>query len=168
MRRILAAIVAFLAVFATAIPAQAYGDNLTTGQSLRCFTDSDCSAHRTMLQSGNGAVFQFSVTYRPAEGRQYVDLRMYKSLPSWQRKNCWAPLGFDSLGSPRQHSRQSNSYLIMQSDGNLVWYEGSRVVWHTNTDGNPGARLVVQNDGNAVIYSSSNRALWQTRTAGKC
>ena len=33
-------------------------------------------------------------------------------------------------------------------------------VWSTDTDGNPGSRLAVQNDGNVVIYDRYNRVLW--------
>jgi hypothetical protein len=36
------------------------------------------------------------------------------------------------------------------------------VVWASNTDGNPGARLVVQDDGNVVIYRTDGIARWAT------
>ena len=36
----------------------------------------------------------------------------------------------------------------MQPDGNLVLY-GQGGIWHTFTYGSPGAKLKVQNDGNA-------------------
>jgi hypothetical protein len=32
--------------------------------------------------------------------------------------------------------------------------------WHTSTHGRGGARLVMQNDGNLVIYTADGRALW--------
>jgi hypothetical protein len=41
----------------------------------------------------------------------------------------------------------------MQTDGNLVLYGYSHEpVWASNTQGNPGAFLAVQDDGNVVIY----------------
>jgi hypothetical protein len=40
-------------------------------------------------------------------------------------------------------------------------------LWASNTAGNAGAYLEVQNDGNVVIYSASGAALWSTGTAGK-
>jgi len=55
----------------------------------------------------------------------------------------------------------------MQGDGNLVsytadgspqWASGSR-----NTVGNPGARLVIQDDGNLVIYVNNN-SIWTSNT----
>ena len=54
----------------------------------------------------------------------------------------------------------------MQGDGNAVVYGNGRALWSTGTDGNPGARLVVQADGNTVVYGPTNQALWQTATSG--
>src|SRR5262249_45360813 len=39
--------------------------------------------------------------------------------------------------------------LVMQGDGNLVEYgPGGQVIWHAATNGNPGARAIMQGDGN--------------------
>jgi hypothetical protein len=45
---------------------------------------------------------------------------------------------------------------------------GSDVVqiWHSGTGGHPGARAVMQADGNLVIYSPANAVLWASGTAG--
>jgi YD repeat-containing protein len=59
------------------------------------------------------------------------------------------------------HSYQpANASLVMQGDGNLVLYSNGQGVWHTNTWGHPGARLHVQNDGNLVVYDVNGIALW--------
>jgi len=60
----------------------------------------------------------------------------------------------------------SNYELRMQEDGNLVEYQGSKVVWQSGTDGNPGAVLTYQRDGNLTIVAN-NRALWSSGTAGQ-
>jgi hypothetical protein len=39
-------------------------------------------------------------------------------------------------------------------------------IWATNTYGNPGAKRVMQDDGNLVIYSSDGRAIWSSGTNG--
>ena len=50
-------------------------------------------------------------------------------------------------------------------DGNFVVYDsGGRPLWHSGTQGNPGAYLVVQNDGNGVIYHAGGAWIWQTGT----
>jgi len=59
--------------------------------------------------------------------------------------------------------------LAMQSDGNLVIYDGSaeKPLWSTNTSGHPGAFLAVQEDGNVVIYAKRDKPIWATDTHGK-
>ena len=69
--------------------------------------------------------------------------------------------------SPGQHLAAPNSQysLYMQGDGNLVMYtQAGRVLWHSRTNGNPGARAVMQTDGNFVVYSTDNRPLFNTGT----
>jgi hypothetical protein len=51
---------------------------------------------------------------------------------------------------------------VMQQDGNFVIYQRgtAQAYWASNTGGNPGASMAIQDDGNLVIYSASGRALW--------
>ena len=56
--------------------------------------------------------------------------------------------------------------LDMRSDGNLVEYMGARAVWSTRTRGNPGARAVMQPDGNFVVKSARGRLRWSSRSGG--
>jgi hypothetical protein len=52
----------------------------------------------------------------------------------------------------------------MQADGNLAIYTNyNKAIWTSGTSGNNGAFLVVQNDGNMVIYQGTN-AIWATGT----
>jgi hypothetical protein len=57
--------------------------------------------------------------------------------------------------------------FIMQTDGNLVLYDTSgQAQWASETGGNPGAFLNVQDDGNLVVYlagsatETADNALW--------
>lgn len=50
--------------------------------------------------------------------------------------------------------------LWMSPNGNLVLYAGSRVLWSTQTHGNPGAHAVQQVQGNLVVYNRANVAVW--------
>ena len=61
--------------------------------------------------------------------------------------------------------------FIMQTDGNLVLYDTSgQPRWASKTQGNPGAFLNVQDDGNLVVYragstsQTANNALWSSGT----
>jgi hypothetical protein len=71
-------------------------------------------------------------------------------------------------------SNTSNGKVaLMQQDGNFVLYDGNfnsggglgTPVWASNTSGNPGAYLGVQNDGNLVVYLGPT-ALWASNTGG--
>jgi hypothetical protein len=57
----------------------------------------------------------------------------------------------------------------MQGDGNLVIYSTTpgQAFWWTMTYGHPHATLIVQNDGNVVIYDAGGSSLWSTGTRGK-
>ena len=65
------------------------------------------------------------------------------------------------------NGRFNTAFIIMQGDGNLVGYTDSGVpTWASNSARSGGNRLVVQNNGNVVIYSST-RAVWASNTAGR-
>lgn len=72
--------------------------------------------------------------------------------------------------SPGQYLLSPNKRyaLNQQPDGNLVLYQGTgphaRPLWSSHTDHHPGARLTVQRDGNAVIYTRANQPLWSSHT----
>jgi hypothetical protein len=53
-----------------------------------------------------------------------------------------------------------------QADGNVVLYQGATARWATGTAGRATGSLVMQTDGNLVLYSTSGIALWNSRTAG--
>ena len=56
----------------------------------------------------------------------------------------------------------------MQTDGNFVLYNDTAVVWKTDTQNNPGAFMILQNDANLVIYNFSNQALWASGFYANC
>lgn len=56
--------------------------------------------------------------------------------------------------------------LNHQSDGNVVIYRSGQAVWQTNTPRASSKALVVQGDGNVVLYDNTNRPLWHANTGG--
>lgn len=62
----------------------------------------------------------------------------------------------------------------MQQDGNLVIYkkynDHKTHIWHTNTHVSPLKRpfhLIMQGDGNLVMYDMNQKHVWHTKTFGK-
>ena len=53
--------------------------------------------------------------------------------------------------------------LVMQPDGNLVVYTGSQWLFQTGTNGYNGAFLQLQDDQNLVVYQGST-ARWNSGT----
>lgn len=77
-----------------------------------------------------------------------------------------------SVGQQLQRTTYGGAltWLVMQSDGNLVLYTagaagtGRHVCWATNTYPNPGSHAVYQSDGNFVVYNNRGRATWASGT----
>lgn len=57
--------------------------------------------------------------------------------------------------------------LVMQGDGNLVLYSPTRALWSSNTYGRSVGFFVLQGDGNMVIYGADNKPYWATWTQGR-
>jgi len=65
------------------------------------------------------------------------------------------------------HTFVPGTVLTMQGDGNLVAYTPTgRPVWASATNGSGATRAVIQDDGNFVLYRADGRAVWSTRTVG--
>jgi cell wall-associated NlpC family hydrolase len=73
--------------------------------------------------------------------------------------------GCDSTILFRSGTHGSNVRAVMQADGNFVVYTGSTALWssRTNSTANKGARLVLQDDQNLVIYRTDNTPVWATK-----
>lgn len=54
--------------------------------------------------------------------------------------------------------------LTVRADGDVTLSLGDRVLWHTGTTGNPGARLVQQPAGALEVRGATGTLLWSTAT----
>ncbi|MFC4616431.1 glycoside hydrolase family 6 protein [Cellulomonas algicola] len=63
------------------------------------------------------------------------------------------------------HAVGSAHVLAVGADGDVTLSLGGRVLWHTGTTGNPGARLVQQAGGALEVRSRADAVLWTTATA---
>ncbi|RWR83093.1 G-type lectin S-receptor-like serine/threonine-protein kinase SD2-5 [Cinnamomum micranthum f. kanehirae] len=52
--------------------------------------------------------------------------------------------------------------FVFGNDGNAYLESGSSVVWSTNTTGNGGATIELQDTGNLILLSNDSRPLWQS------
>ena len=81
------------------------------------------------------------------------------------------PDGDSSCSSPGPEKLWSSgtagkgaTHAQMRAGGNLVLVGHRATVWDTKTSGHRGARLVVQDDGNLVVYGADNSIVWQSGT----
>ncbi|WP_029114058.1 LysM peptidoglycan-binding domain-containing protein [Mycobacterium sp. URHB0044] len=65
----------------------------------------------------------------------------------------------------RLTSRNGAYELVLQDDGNLVLYAGEESVWSTGTNGENVVRAEVQSDGNFVLYTPE-KPVWHSDTKG--
>ena len=107
-------------------------------------------------------VSSYGTPYTPPTLVNYANVEMFKVSKYTQLKRLSSSvLGFISTG---------HSYLAMNTNGDLALYQDENNIangcyaWHTNTGGHPGAYMRFQPDGNLVVYSSTNVALWATHT----
>jgi exopolysaccharide biosynthesis protein len=134
--------------------------------------------HNLVLRSKTNKVLWTSATHRAPAGT--VAFIRHGEFTLWNGQHVWSTRsGYDRLRTgttlkPGQHlvehpgsSESSQQRMVMQTDGNLVYYdEEGKVHWSTRTNGNPGARAVMQADGNLVVYSRANKPLWASGTRG--
>lgn len=71
----------------------------------------------------------------------------------------------DSL-TPGQRLSANGYTLTLQSDGNLVGNGPLGRGWSTGTAGQSVSQLLLQRDGNLVLYDRAGRALWASATSG--
>ena len=75
----------------------------------------------------------------------------------------------EGLGAGQSvYSCDSRFRFDMQGDGNLVLYRNSdgAALWASNTNGKGGSRVIMQEDGNLVIYKSTGESVWASNTNG--
>lgn len=82
-------------------------------------------------------------------------------LYNWQNTAIW---------STNTAGKGGTVFVLQASDGNLVIYTAKTngtPVWAANTYDKGGTKLIVQNDGNVVLYTAGGTAVWNTGTSGK-
>ncbi len=63
-------------------------------------------------------------------------------------------------------SPDTQTVLTLQPNSNLILYSNYLPSWSTGNTNDAANRLVMQVDGNLVLYNTSNQALWDSQTGG--
>ena len=96
------------------------------------------------------------------DGNLVMFCDVYPPFKYWKVHWASGPYGF----------RPARGGLMFQTDGNLVIYEyNGRVRWSTHTDHTIADSLIVQDDGNLVLYGPGphhHRVFWSTGTHNRC
>ncbi len=66
------------------------------------------------------------------------------------------------------HSGINIIRATMQSSGNFVLVGITSSIWSSNTSGNPGAFLIVTDNGELQIKTVSDSTIWSTKTQSNC
>lgn len=122
--------------------------------------------------SGNQNQFTDS---RPLNGRNFYRLIAVDASGNDANSYNSAEFGFKgSMGADKRlnpgESLLSNNgryRLILQNDGNLVVYSPNRALWNSRTQGRAPEFFTLQNDGNLVLYGKNSRAYWTSNSQGK-
>jgi hypothetical protein len=106
-------------------------------------------------------------TTQAADSRRIGPLPDLRRAIAQLRASCslLAP-GQSLTPGQRVNSCVGSSFLIHQSDGNVVLYQGGRPRWFTGTDGRASGQLEMQGDGNLVLYAPDRTPLWYSGTHG--
>jgi len=173
----------------TAIPGEVMLGTTNPNDRISSLVDSTwISANRVVQPTSNvsivpgaTAVFNFTIKVPAATGAYPESLGLVIDGVNgrWFETNT-ASFTVTSLEKPKDQvaasqqltvgdgirSADGRYILVMQSDGNLVLYSPSRAVWASNTAGSGANTVIMQSDGNFVLYSPSRGAVWASNTAG--
>lgn len=106
---------------------------------------------REVLKAGNKLQAKFSYISMQTD----ANLVLYFPSPSKSDLPIWATDTWQSWGG-------SGSYLVLQSDGNMVVYNSGTAKWASNTQGKGSAYAILQDDCNFVIYDFYRNPLWSS------
>ncbi|MCC7288966.1 hypothetical protein IT414_01055 [bacterium] len=135
-----------------------------------------------VVAPGQNATFSFALKAPSQPGGYNENFQLLAEGYRWFGQNISHPItvtgqqntpvgtmsSSQSLGANQALVSQDGRYrLIMQGDGNLVLYSPSRAIWSTRTSGKPSTRLDIQGDGNLVLYGNDGRYYWASWTQGR-
>lgn len=121
---------------------------------------------RTDLANGGGVLT--AEVQPPPEGNIIVTAGAHPPHTQGTDPNRRTVLRSGEVLTPGQKLLSPNGryQLIYQTDGNLVFYRSSQVLWQTQTSGRPAGVASMQADGHFCLYSPGNVFYWGTGVHG--
>ncbi|WP_298309191.1 hypothetical protein [uncultured Erythrobacter sp.] len=100
-----------------------------------------------------------------ADSNAFAEERDYAYDKAGNRSATGSRDNVRSISAGQQWTSDNGQFrLVMQGDGNLVLYQGGAALWASNTVGSGANRAIMQADGNLVLRTSSNTPVWATGT----
>lgn len=136
----------------------------------------------TSVAPGQNGTFEFWYKAPTSYGSFQEHFRPVVEGITWMNDvglNYNSVVRFDASGGNSLNSNQAlsagqfitssngNYRLVIQDDGNAVVYSINRAIWSSDTAGKPANNLVMQGDGNLVLYDAQSKPYWYSSTAGK-
>lgn len=106
--------------------------------------------------------------YKPQQTVQPTPI-FYKPPPNTSQQKASFKLVKNqqlSLGESLFSQNKLFQFVLQKVDGNLVLYKGKDPLWDANTQGQGGVRLIMQDDGNLVLYRPDMQPVWSSGTQG--
>jgi hypothetical protein len=122
-------------------------------------------AHKPLWMS-NTAGHAGSYLLMQNDGNLVIYSHGKKALWAWQTNSTEMLPGEMLTPGHSRLSHNRKYRLQMQTDGNLVLLQGKKALWNSGTYGHPGATFSFQHNGNLVIHSVKGTVLWQSGTHG--
>ena len=142
-----------------------------------CENDPNCYAVREVRHTGGAGYWN---TYGRdsamdkgkdrdhSQSTEWGDTIFYKQIPGYTFIPSQSQLITNQQLQTRNNDKLVNSchQFVVQSDCNLVIYSNGRVLWASNTDRSRAKMIILQEDGNLVLYSDTNNVIWASGTRG--
>ena len=91
------------------------------------------------------------------------------NFPILSKTGTWTRSPYVPMTIPKEINKQGIKF-VLQGDGNLVIYYGSRSLWSTRTAGSAGSYLFFQSNGNLVLTSDAygQNVVWSSGIYSTC
>jgi hypothetical protein len=152
--------------------------NALFSQTVACNSDEALSAVQLVRDGGN-IMYKYTcckttptscnATDPPAPSTLKPLPDIVSKVTDQPNNGCRSDLN-QGICNPTMTSFSGNSRITNQTDSNLVVYQDNKSIWQSNTkkDGSNDNKLIMQSDGNLVLYTPDSKSVvWASNTNGK-